>query len=120
MPSALIRFFKKYSCCCRLTEMRVRCPENLRLTFASIPPYVYKTGDSRINGVFGNIIPDAINFWCNGQTNITYIEIKSGLSGLEQSVMNATADIFFPIPSIASKKFYIGRPFIPIGESSND
>ena len=95
--------------------MRVRCPDNVRIAFASIPPYIYKTEDSKITGVFGNVITDAISFWCKGQTNLTYVEVKSGLAGLEHYIMNATADIVFPIPSASNRKFFIGRPFIPVG-----
>ena len=96
-------------------KMRVRCPDNVQLAFASIPPYIYKTEDSKITGVFGNVIPDAISFWCKGKTNLTYIEVESGLAGLEKYVVNATADIIFPIPSVSNRRFFIGRPFIPVG-----
>ena len=95
--------------------MRVRCPDHIQLAFASIPPYTYKKDDSKLTGVFGNVITDAINFWCKGQTNITYIEIESGLVGLEEHIINGTADVIFPIPSVSNKRFFVGRPFIPIG-----
>lgn len=98
--------------------MRVRCPENLQLAFASIPPYIYKTEDSKITGVFGNIISDAVRFWCNERTNISYVELESGIAGLEDYIMNGTADVIFPIPSVSNKRFFIGRPFIPVGKQN--
>ena len=98
--------------------MRVRCPDNVKLAFASIPPYIYKDENSKVTGVFGNVISDAINFWCKDQTNLTYIEVGSGLAGLEKQIENATADIIFPIPSASNRKFFIGRPFIPVGRFS--
>jgi len=97
--------------------MRVRCPDNVKLAFASIPPYIYKDENSKVTGVFGNVISDAINFWCKDQTNLTYIEVGSGLVGLEKHIENATADIIFPIPSASNRKFFIGRPFIPVVET---
>ena len=97
--------------------MRVRCPEALELAYTSIPPYIYKTEDSKIAGVFGTFLEDAINSWCAGQTNFSYLEVKSGLSGLEEHIMNDTVDVIFPIPFASKKRFYLGRPYVPVGKT---
>ena len=96
--------------------MRARCPDKLNLAFARMPPYVYKEKGSAVSGVFIKILTDALNFWCPDQTNVTLTEVTTGFVGLEEKILNNTADVIFPVPYALNKKFFIGRPFIPVGE----
>eukprot|EP00794_Sanderia_malayensis_P019961 gene19961-21915_t len=97
--------------------MRIRCPENLDFAYTPLPPYIYKSHDSKITGIFTRFLSDAVNFWCAGKTNITYTEVLSGFHGLESKIVNNTADVIFPIPSKLKSKFFLGRPYVPIIES---
>ncbi|XP_065059202.1 uncharacterized protein LOC135686791 [Rhopilema esculentum] len=97
--------------------MRARCPDSLNLAFAKMPPYVYKEKGSAVSGVFVKILTDALNFWCPDQTNITFTEVTTGFVGLEEKILNDTADVIFPVPYALNKKFFIGRPFIPVVET---
>ncbi len=98
--------------------MRVRCPENLFFAFASLPPYIYKSDDSKITGIFSSFLNDAVQFWCAGKTNITYTEVGNGFGDLERHIVNNSADFIFPMPGRLKMKHFLGRPYIPISKFS--
>ena len=84
----------------------------------SIPPYIYKTKNGKIEGIFKEVLDTIVSYCCNGHTNITYAEQPMNDSEVVKDHIGENGTVIsFPVYGEMKDITFQNYPFMPVVEA---